>query len=209
MLFDADGHVALTDFGLAQRSHGEAARKSANGFTGTPEYSAPEVFRKSVWITPAVDKWALGVIIFEIVHRLRPFHGKSARDRFSLILFAEPKIHESVSQVAKDLVLALLRKEPKRRLGGKGGWIEVRAHAFFTAIDWDLVRAKQYRAPYDVCAICDVDAAPIIDDDEISSWCTARVRARESVRREGEFFNGRIFTTDGECPSFPTDGDLP
>lgn len=37
ILLDADGHIKITDFGLAK------AKQKANDVAGTPEYLAPEI----------------------------------------------------------------------------------------------------------------------------------------------------------------------
>ncbi len=41
-------------------------------YCGTPHYSAPEIFLKGK-ITPKIDIWAFGVIIFEIISETSPF----------------------------------------------------------------------------------------------------------------------------------------
>lgn len=47
-----------------------------------------------------------------------------------------------VSAEAKDLIRALLERDPEKRLGGKKGAAEIRAHPFFADIDWALIRHK-------------------------------------------------------------------
>ena len=47
ILLDRSGHVVLTDFGLCKEILGE---ETTGTFCGTPEYLAPEVIRKEVFI---------------------------------------------------------------------------------------------------------------------------------------------------------------
>jgi hypothetical protein len=49
--------------------------------------------------------------------------------------------------VAKDFILKLLIKNPKRRLGAKG-LDDVKRHPFFGSdIDWDAIEQKRVQAP--------------------------------------------------------------
>ena len=42
MLLDGDGHIKVTDFGLAKANVGDDAASRTNSFIGTMEYMAPE-----------------------------------------------------------------------------------------------------------------------------------------------------------------------
>lgn len=59
LLLDAKGHVVLTDFGLSKE--GIRATDTTNTFCGTPEYLAPEVVRKEVYISIACITFKLWV----------------------------------------------------------------------------------------------------------------------------------------------------
>lgn len=59
----------------------------------------------------------------------------------------QPLIPSHISKVAKDFILKLLMKNPKRRLGSKG-LDDVKRHPFFGPdIDWQAVAEKRIVAP--------------------------------------------------------------
>jgi len=62
LLVNADGYLKLTDFGFAK-----VVTNRTYTVCGTPEYIAPEILLNKGHGKP-VDWWALGVLIFEMVH---------------------------------------------------------------------------------------------------------------------------------------------
>uniref|UniRef100_A0A5F8A1U0 Protein kinase cAMP-dependent X-linked catalytic subunit n=1 Tax=Macaca mulatta TaxID=9544 RepID=A0A5F8A1U0_MACMU len=67
ILLDRDGHIKLTDFGFAKKLVDRTWT-----LCGTPEYLAPEVIQ-SKGHGRAVDWWALGILIFEMLSGFPPF----------------------------------------------------------------------------------------------------------------------------------------
>ena len=80
VLFDAEGHAYLSDFGVAKvvryvGSGGDAGPKTGTGLImGTPEYMAPELVMGQK-ITGRVDQYALAVTVYELLAGRRPFEG--------------------------------------------------------------------------------------------------------------------------------------
>ncbi len=82
VLIDTGGTIYLTDFGIAQRVESITDSYAA---AGTPYYMAPEQIRGDT-LTPAVDIYSLGVLLFEMLTGRKPFAGTEAEleDSFRL-----------------------------------------------------------------------------------------------------------------------------
>jgi serum/glucocorticoid-regulated kinase 2 len=52
-----------------------------------------------------------------------------------------------VSPTAKDLILKLLNRNPKKRIGTFGGADEIKKHPFFKNIDWQKLQKRAYKPP--------------------------------------------------------------
>nr|AML79153.1 putative LOV domain-containing protein [Clinopodium serpyllifolium subsp. fruticosum] len=166
VLLQNNGHVALTDFDLScltsckpqllipeinekKRNHrGQQApifmaepMRASNSFVGTEEYIAPEIIT-GAGHTSAVDWWALGILLYEMLYGYTPFRGKTRQKTFANILHKDLKFPRSkeVSLQGKQLMYRLLHRDPKNRLGSREGANEVKQHPFFRGINWALVR---------------------------------------------------------------------
>jgi serine/threonine-protein kinase len=77
ILLGKDGRIAITDFGIA-RSASASPDATADRFVGTPAYMAPEQVESVAKLTPAVDVYAFGAIVFEMLTSRRPFVASNA-----------------------------------------------------------------------------------------------------------------------------------
>lgn len=63
-----------------------------------------------------VDIWALGVLLYELIHGRAPYSAETLEDVKEKMLMTEITFKKSISREAKDLLLQLLRFDPKERL---------------------------------------------------------------------------------------------
>jgi len=129
ILISALGHVKVVDFGFASTMTEEGSM-----FCGTLEYLAPEVVLRERH-GQAVDWWTLGILLFEMLVGKSPFRSKLPTVVFEKIVKTCPEFPRGFDLDAKDLVLRLLEKDPKVRIGAE----EVKKHQFFKDVDWDEV----------------------------------------------------------------------
>ncbi|XP_051124851.1 serine/threonine-protein kinase WAG1-like [Andrographis paniculata] len=118
---------------------------------GTHEYLAPELVAGNGHGN-AVDWWAFGVLIYELLYGTTPFKGVSKESTLRNIAstrgvrFPGPSAEEeSGTSEARDLIEKLLVKDPRRRLGSAAGATEIKRHPFFDGIKWPLIQT--YRPP--------------------------------------------------------------
>lgn len=76
VLLDADGHIRVTDFGLAKGNISDAEHQRTNSFIGTMEYMSPEVIAGSGH-GKVVDWWSVGILLYEMLCGVPPFRAKS------------------------------------------------------------------------------------------------------------------------------------
>ena len=74
ILIDRDGAPRVTDFGLAV--HEDFQRLRHGEIAGTPAYMSPEQVRGETHrLDGRTDVWGLGVILYQILSKHRPFNG--------------------------------------------------------------------------------------------------------------------------------------
>ncbi|KAI9494658.1 hypothetical protein BDB00DRAFT_871209 [Zychaea mexicana] len=128
----ADNHTpVLSTPGYMQCDRSDTPRKAV----GTPDYLAPE----SILGTSQDSMWALGVICYEFLYGIPPFHADTPDRVFENILSRRIDWHEDlvdVSPEARDFMERLMTLDPEKRLGANGS-DEVKYHPFFKSINWD------------------------------------------------------------------------
>jgi CRP-like cAMP-binding protein len=133
---DARGALKLHELPCAVRL---AAADRTNTLCGVPEYVAPEVVL-AAGHDHAVDLWALGVLVFELVSRRALFarSGDTPARLFARVV--DPgKTLKSVWSATSNyaaLVTGLVKPRPAERLGAKhDGFAELWDHKFFRHVD--------------------------------------------------------------------------
>lgn len=145
ILLDANGNIALCDFGLSKAE----LKDRTNTFCGTTEYLAPELLLDESGYTKMVDFWSLGVLIFEMCCGWSPFFAEDNQKMYQKIAFGKVKFPRDVlSPEGRSFVKGLLNRNPKHRLGAMDDGRELRAHPFFSDIDWEALRQKKIPPPF-------------------------------------------------------------
>ena len=118
ILLGKDGHIVITDFGFSKKVVGKTWT-----LCGTPEYLAPEIIQ-SKGHNKAVDWWALGILIYEMLAGYPPFCDDNTFVIYQKILTGRIEWPKNMDKVAKDLIKKLLVKDRTRRLGSMKGKAE-------------------------------------------------------------------------------------
>ncbi|EED19512.1 cAMP-dependent protein kinase-like, putative [Talaromyces stipitatus ATCC 10500] len=147
ILLDANGHIALCDFGLSKANL--TKNDTTNTFCGTTEYLAPEVLLDEQGYTKMVDFWSLGVLVFEMCCGWSPFYAEDTQQMYKNIAFGKVRFpRDALSTEGRNFVKGLLNRNPKHRLGAKDDAKELIAHPFFHDIDWQALSRKEVIPPF-------------------------------------------------------------
>jgi len=120
---------------------------------GTPEMLAPEIiFSKGH--DEAVDYWAFGVVLYELLVGKNPFydHGASQMDVFKRIVRLEYDMPDYLKNTpASNLIQRLMVRQPSKRLGNlANGYLDIKRHPWFkeNGIIFKKIRRKEHQAPW-------------------------------------------------------------
>lgn len=142
LLLDREGHLKITDFGFAKKLHDRTWT-----LCGTPEYLAPEIIQ-SKGHNRAVDWWALGVLVYEMLAGYPPYFDDNPFAIYEKILAGKVEWPRHIDPVAKDLIKKLLVNDRTKRLGSmKNGAEDVKRHRWFKGLNWDDVLEKKLKPP--------------------------------------------------------------
>ncbi|KAG0666877.1 Serine/threonine kinase [Rhodotorula mucilaginosa] len=146
ILLTLDGHVKVADYGLCKEDMWFG--KTTSTFCGTPEFMAPEIILEQRY-GRAVDWWAFGVLIYEMLLGQSPFRGDDEEEIFDAILEDEPLYPIHMPKDSVSILTKLLTKDPTRRLGAsEADAAEIKSHLFFKDTNWDDVFHKRIPAPF-------------------------------------------------------------
>jgi serine/threonine protein kinase len=142
ILVDRDGHLRLTDFGLVKTNMDSQAATTTT-FCGTPEYIAPEMLQGKPY-TKAVDWWSFGILVYEMLCGIPPFYDDNSNKMYRMVMHDPVKYPDHLSLVARDLIGRLLEKDPAKRIGGgEEDYLEIKAHEFWSQLDWNALEKKE------------------------------------------------------------------
>jgi len=179
ILLDEEGHIKLTDFGLSK----EALDDKAYSFCGTVEYMSPEVIARQGH-TKSADFWSLGVVMYEMLTGVLPFHGENRKETMHQIVKIKLSMPLYLSIEAQSLLRCLFKRNPANRLGsGPRGGRDIMDHKFFQSIDFDKLYKRDVKPPF-IPAV-PPDSAYLIDEQNLiqeSPGVPASANAKELFR---------------------------
>lgn len=145
VVIDEEGHALLTDFGLSKE--GAIDNVINQSFCGSVAYLAPEMLKRSGH-GKSVDWYLFGVIIYEMLVGMPPYFSKDRDRLFKNIQTGPLKLPLYLSQNASNLIIALLNRNPHKRLGaGKEDANAIKKHPWFNDINWDDARERKLKVP--------------------------------------------------------------
>jgi classical protein kinase C len=146
IMLTLDGHIKVADYGLCKEDMWYGSTTST--FCGTPEFMAPEILLDKKY-GRAVDWWAFGVLIYQMLLQQSPFRGEDEDEIYDAILADEPLYPIHMPRDSVSILQKLLTREPEARLGsGPTDAQEIMSHAFFRNVDWDDIYHKRVPAPF-------------------------------------------------------------
>ncbi|KAG7229601.1 hypothetical protein INR49_012631 [Caranx melampygus] len=122
VMLDKDGHIKIADFGMCKE----------NILLGQK-------------YTFSVDWWSFGVLVYEMLIGQSPFQGDDEDELFESIRSDTPHYPRWITKESKSLLEQLFERDPTQRLGVVG---DIRAHAFFKAINWPALEKRQVDPPF-------------------------------------------------------------
>jgi len=143
LLIDCEGHVKITDFGFAK-----VVEDRTWTLCGTPEYLAPEIIQ-SKGHGRAVDWWAMGILIFEMLAGYPPFYDENPFGIYQKVLAGRIDFPRHFDVKAKDLIKRLLTHDRAKRFGClKNGAEDIQKHKWYKGMDWEQLQNRRLRAAF-------------------------------------------------------------
>eukprot|EP01091_Cochliopodium_minus_P003603 TRINITY_DN13592_c0_g1_i1.p1 TRINITY_DN13592_c0_g1~~TRINITY_DN13592_c0_g1_i1.p1 ORF type:complete len:422 (+),score=134.69 TRINITY_DN13592_c0_g1_i1:1466-2731(+) len=157
ILLDSEGHIVITDFGLAKDN--VHLDNEASTFCGTVEYLAPEVLKGNSYGKPS-DCWSFGALVYDLLTGHPPFEHKNEKRLREMIINSKIKLLSYLSSDCHSFLKQTLVKEPNKRLDVKA----IKQHPWFKGVDWDLVLQKKCRIPIKPEIKSDLDVSYFEDE---------------------------------------------
>jgi hypothetical protein len=147
ILLTASNHAVIGDFSISYsldaeiRANRPDAKDTGNAIL-TPVFTPPELLIASNsdssaspsamhLCKPAIDIWALGITLYSFLHGHLPFESTDMSILYDQIARhpIEPKLSDTVSPEAKDLLTRMLEKNPRDRLS----LLDIKSHPWTTS----------------------------------------------------------------------------
>ncbi|XP_076069235.1 serine/threonine-protein kinase Chk1-like [Oratosquilla oratoria] len=155
LFLTGDGVLKIGDFGLADVFVVEGKEVRLKGSVSTRPFLAPEVVNEKSYLGPPVDLRACGIILINMLTRVRPWSNPVPEDRgYRMWLAKDPhlaKLHpwRSLNDTTKPVVDLLLEVDPVKR---HSGWKKIvpeikkgkRAPEYFSSVIPNILLSKRH-----------------------------------------------------------------
>jgi tRNA A-37 threonylcarbamoyl transferase component Bud32 len=194
VMVDELGVVYVMDWGLAKRLQpvrtvGDETRTQLGELMGTPAYMSPEQARcEAAESGRETDVFSLGIMLYEVLTRRRPFRGADYRETMQKILYEEaPDPRRLNRRAGRDLAavcMKALAKNPMRRYRDAGELAEdIRRYREFLPVSAvrprvvDRVASWARRHPAVAAAVGTVLAGGLL----VGAWLGMQAAARRTL----------------------------
>jgi serine/threonine protein kinase len=118
VLIDAEGHVHLTDFGIAKALVGSTQLTETGAVIGTPQYMAPEQCEGRL-VDGRADQYSLAAVGYQLLTGQPPFQSESMKELLYHHLFTPPRpinaLRADTPLGLRDAIHKALSKDPVDR----------------------------------------------------------------------------------------------
>ncbi len=118
ILIDTEGHVYLTDFGLARIAYSSESTSSHDMMIGSPQYISPEQ-AKSEPVDARTDIYSLGIVLYEMFTGQVPFSAETPYGTILAQINEQPRaprtLNPKIPAAVEQVLLKTIAKDPKNR----------------------------------------------------------------------------------------------
>ncbi|KAF5186930.1 Serine/threonine protein kinase OSK1 [Thalictrum thalictroides] len=113
LLYSGNCNVKIIDFGLSNFMREGHPLKT---ICGTPNYAAPEVLCRKLYVGSKVDVWSCGIILYTLLCGKLPFDDENFPNLFKKIQAGNYTLPTFLSPGARDLISRIIVVDPMKRI---------------------------------------------------------------------------------------------